>query len=183
MACHPIEIAQSIFSKTRLILNQEIEISIQERQPRLNVISRNTPPSFLVKPPAQSTGQRLPSVRAFEANSFPRMGSDDEHFLVEWERQKSAELDEMDENDATIVQRMRSEAEDALGDYYGTLRHGQAKRAACNHAADDAKMADLRGQAGNPWQDVAKFIDFQRQDGHKRDVSRMKGLLLRLPHE
>jgi hypothetical protein len=102
--------------------------------------------------------------------------------LIAWQREKDAELQGKDAEEAAKADGLKAEARSAADNFVKTIADAQHKRAVHNKELDDQKKADLESQAGTQWEKVVKFIDFNRSDLHERDVAKFKSLLLQLKH-
>jgi hypothetical protein len=102
--------------------------------------------------------------------------------LIAWQRQKDEELREKDNQDAEKSEALKNQARDSLTKFNNTVSEAQGNRATHNRELDEQKRADLEGVAGNQWEKVVKFVDFNRSDLHEKDVSKFKTLLLQLKH-
>ena len=102
--------------------------------------------------------------------------------IVEWEREKQAEIQKLDADQQAADEKMRSEASAKLDEHYKVLRTSQENRAHHNLEVDDEFIRSQSDEGVSKWERVVSYIDFNRGDLHERDASRMKTLLLQLKH-
>jgi hypothetical protein len=124
---------------------------------------------FYAPPPSAAP----PAAPAFSTPAAPPSA------LIEWQRQKDADLAEQDAKEAEASKELAAKARKGLDDYYQTIRTQQEKRAKANEDADLVLVADLESD-GNPWQKVGKLINLQANPVRSTDLSRFRTLLIQL---
>ena len=102
--------------------------------------------------------------------------------LVEWQKEKDEEIAKNDQDEQEAATKMKAKASEELAAYNAKIEEAQTNRAAHNKSVDEETMAALNGESDNKWERVVSYIDFNRNELHEKDVSRMKSLLLQLKH-
>lgn len=105
-----------------------------------------------------------------------------ESALVAWEAQRNQTIQEIDEKESSQDQELKKAATESLNAYHAKIEEAQQNRAKHNLEVDKETMESLETKTDNMWEGVVNYIDFNRNDLHEKDVSRMKSLLLQLKH-
>ncbi|KAH0794734.1 clathrin light chain A-like isoform X3 [Histomonas meleagridis] len=100
--------------------------------------------------------------------------------LVEWEKEKQAEIQQLDAKNEAADEEMKNKAKEMLNSYHSKLSEAQAKRAKNNLEVDQQFISGLENSPNNKWEKVVSYIDFNRSDLHQKDIAKMKTLLLQL---
>lgn len=102
--------------------------------------------------------------------------------VKQWETTKNQELAAKDKEESEKYDKMVSKASTDLAQYKKKITESQEVRAQHNKEIEDQNTEVTQSKPENKWEEVVSFIDFNRSDLHKKDVSRMKSLLLQLKH-
>ena len=102
--------------------------------------------------------------------------------LVDWEKKKIQETNKLDDELLAKDKKMYEKAREELDQYFNKIKEAQEKRLEHNKEVEKAIIEELQKESQNKWETVVNYIDFNRSDLHKKDISRMKSLLLQLKH-
>jgi hypothetical protein len=102
--------------------------------------------------------------------------------LIEWQRQKDAEIADKDAQDDALSRQLAANAQTARDGHFETIRTAQEKRAKLNEESDRQFVTALEAE-GSPWQKVAKFVNLQAAQNPGTDLSRFKTLLIQLKQQ
>lgn len=102
--------------------------------------------------------------------------------LVEWEKQKQIEIQNIDAKNQQDDEELNKKASEAITKFNDNLHEAQEKRAKHNLELDQQFFSDMDSNPENQWEKVVSYIDFNRSDLHQKDISKMKSLLLQLKH-